>query len=262
MYGALDVHSWLQGAQLHEDAYSLFVARSTAMGWPCVEVAPSSSKGSTPDAPHQTGASGAALWGMNDAGQNWACGPETSRVMWVQVSLLNRSQAGRFLPVVPLLSLVGDVISRVGRLRLDGAQLLLPVHFAGVSFQQLAAGTNWFSTSGSHRRVSVDITLDSGESPLVQEQAGLIADVLTSLPGIFTLDSYHRSTSESVTASRLSPPAVGEVWLGEGHHEVVFTGTLPEWSLDSVGWVASAFAESCRRSSALTPILTSVSPSS
>lgn len=262
VYGALQVHTWLHGTQLDEDAYSLFVARSTAMGWPCVEVSPSTSMGLSPDASQQTEASGVALWGMNDADQDWGGGPETSRVIWLQVSLLNGGQVGRYLPISALLSVVEDVISRVGMLRLDGVQLLLPTHFAGISFQQLAAGKSWFATSKGHRRVSVNVTLDSGESPLIHEHAALIADALTSLPaGIFILDNYYRSTDEGIATVQLTPPVVGSPWLGEGHHETTFTGTLPEWSLDSLAWVVSAFAEACRRSSVLTTVLTSVTQS-
>ncbi|HEY5987952.1 MAG TPA: hypothetical protein VIV12_16500 [Streptosporangiaceae bacterium] len=56
---------------LSEDAYSLFHARSSAMGWltPAVE-----------------GASGGS-WGMNDAEAGHGSGPQPQRVAWFQVVL-------------------------------------------------------------------------------------------------------------------------------------------------------------------------------
>ena len=62
---------------------------------------------------------------MNDAEAGPGSGPRPSRVAFFQVVLTEPSQ-GRLLPVQPLLSCGGDVVERLGRLRLEAVQVLLP----------------------------------------------------------------------------------------------------------------------------------------
>jgi hypothetical protein len=87
-YGELMPHQRLDALdQVSQDAYSLFYARSAAMGWltPAVE----------------DGQGG--LWGMNDAEAGPGSGPRPSRVAFFQVAVTGPSQ-GRLLPVQPFLS--------------------------------------------------------------------------------------------------------------------------------------------------------------
>jgi hypothetical protein len=95
--------------ELTQDAYSLFYARSAAMGWltPAVE-----------------GATG-GFWGMNDAEEVPGSGAPPHRAAWFQVVLTGPFQDG-LLPVQPFLACAGDAVARLGRLRLDAIQLVLP----------------------------------------------------------------------------------------------------------------------------------------
>jgi len=89
VHGELAVHPWRDPAVASSDVYSLFVARSSAMGW------------LTPALENATG----GFWGMNDAGQDLSSDPELrSRVAWFQVSLTAPAQDGGSLPIQPFLS--------------------------------------------------------------------------------------------------------------------------------------------------------------
>lgn len=247
VYGSIRLHPWNQGKDLSEDVYSLFVSRSDAMGWLSLATTDPSSPPAHP------------RWGMNDAGQDWSGAADTNRVAWLQVALVEPSSDYISLPLQPLVSCAKDVVNRVGELRLDGLQLLLPLHAGGVSHRELVAGRNWFGMSEPGRRIRIAVTLDGGESPVVQQQVESIAKTLSNLAaGIFHPGSY--STDQAVAVDFL-PPVVDELWLGNGHHQVTFFGSLPEWSFDALGWTASLFAEACHRNRVETTVLVSISRS-
>src|SRR5215472_17806301 len=111
LYGELARHPRSDGGDGSEDAYSLFYARSAAMGWLT---------------PATEGARG-GLWGMNDAEAGPGAGP--SRVAFFQV-MLTGPAGGTLLPVQPFLACAADVVARVGALRLAAVQVLLPEHDA------------------------------------------------------------------------------------------------------------------------------------
>src|SRR5260370_38076020 len=92
-----------------QDAYSLFYGRSAAMGWLTRA---------------EEGAPG-GLWGMNDAEAGPAPRPRPHRVAWFQVGLTGPFPGG-LLPVPPFLACAGDVVARLGALRLAAGQRLLP----------------------------------------------------------------------------------------------------------------------------------------
>jgi hypothetical protein len=83
--------------EFSRDAYSLFYARSAAMGWltPAVE-----------------GDSG-GLWGMNDAEAGPGSGTQRQPVSFFQV-VVTRPAPDGVLPVQPFLSCAGDVMARRG----------------------------------------------------------------------------------------------------------------------------------------------------
>src|SRR3954449_1888817 len=103
LHGELAEHPWRDLAS--SDAYSLFIARSSAMGWLTEAV--------------ETAYGG--FWGMNDAGQDPRSQP--SRVAWFQVSLTEPLVT--VLPVQPFLACAGDVVARIGAFRLEAVQVLL-----------------------------------------------------------------------------------------------------------------------------------------
>src|SRR5215472_3272717 len=78
LYGELARHPQPDGGDGSEDAYSLFYARSAAMGWLT---------------PATEGARG-GLWGMNDAEAGPGSGPQPQRVAFFQVTLTRPAPDG------------------------------------------------------------------------------------------------------------------------------------------------------------------------
>jgi hypothetical protein len=79
LHGELAFHPWWDPVNSQEDAYSLFYARSSAMGW--LDEATENTPG--------------GVWGMNDAGQEPEERSRPSRILWSQVSVSEPIPAGR-----------------------------------------------------------------------------------------------------------------------------------------------------------------------
>ena len=225
------------------DAYSLFVARSAAMGW-LAEAAEDASGG---------------IWGMNDAGQDSGCGSQPKRIAWFQVSLIEPIAADRPLPVQALLSCAGDVVARIGTPRLDAARLLLPVQsLAGSAASSrvsavmtLLQGAGWFVDCDRQSRTGVDVTLDGGQDPILRSAAPeMLAWIRGLAQDVFWCDSL---TDEVVV---LEPAVSDELWLGPVYHRAAtFRGSLAEWSVDALGWLAALLAEASFRHGVTTSLM-------
>jgi hypothetical protein len=240
VYGAMQLHPWLESGALTEDAYSLFVSRAASMGW-----ASTSAEGFA-----------TAVWGMNDAGQDWS----SPRIAWYQVALPRSSSGGQPLPLQPLLACVEDSLSRIGELTLTGLQLLLPLQRSGGAWSQLASGLNWFGLCNPGARTPIRVVLDTGESDEIRPHAsGVLARLRECHTGAFSFDSLSLGGSPP---AQLVPPVVDDLWMGEGHHCVTLEATVPEWSFGALGWVFSLIAEACRDNGLRTTVLASMSRSS
>src|SRR5262249_13927117 len=160
---------------VRQDAYSLFYARSSAMGW------------LTPAVP---GAAG-GLWGMNDAEAAPGSGAQPSRVAFFQV-VLTEPDLGKLLPVQQFLVCAGDVMARLGALRLDALQVLLPERNADADAQSdspsgmriassLLHASDWFADCDPRLRAPVRVTLDGGHDPSVRAVAPAVLTWLQEL---------------------------------------------------------------------------------
>jgi hypothetical protein len=111
------------------DAFSLFVSRSSAMGWL---------------SSHGPG----GCWGMNDAGSD-------STGAWFQVSL-----TGESVPVQAFLACAGDVVARLGEFRLESVELTVPMPPGADSMRSLLQDAGWFADRDprlvTRARVAVD----------------------------------------------------------------------------------------------------------
>ena len=249
MYTALygDLAPRVPLAELSQDAYSLFYARSAAMGW------------LTPD----EGASG-GLWGMNDAEAGRDAGPLPHRVAWFQVSLSGPFPAG-VVPVQPFLSCAGDVVARLGALRLEAVQVLMPGQdapvrgdFASPSSMRVARPLldtrNWFGDCNPRLREPARVTLDGGPDPSVRAAAPAIAQWIEEVDqDVFAGDSFSLADGDHLV---LRPTPLDER-PDTSHHRVTFRGTLAEWSLDAVGWLAAFLADVSSRQGVSTPLMLS-----
>ncbi len=249
LHGTLERHPWRDPSAASSDPYRLFVARSSAMGWLA----------------EATGPGRAGVWGMNDAGEDQASGPKPSRVAWFQVALQEPLPAGRALPVQALLACAGDVVARAGTLHLHAVQVLMPlesVHAStggdpGVSaVMTLLQDAGWFADCDPRSRAQVEVTLDSGQEPSIRAAApGMLQWMQAFDQDVVLIDSLSLTAD---AATNLDPRVTDELWLGPSQRRVSLHGTLAEWSLDAVGWLAAYLAEASSRHGVHTPLLLTV----
>lgn len=243
VYGSLQLHPWFTAeTELVEDVYSLFMSRSELMSW--------SSSG--------LGDSGEALlWGMNEAEIDPLSDSPINRIAWFQVG-----DSGRFterpLPLLPLLVCIDAALGRVGRVKLHGLQLFLPLHDRGSAVSNLISGLNWFGICDPSARTSVRITIDGELGSALSERApGTLAALQQINSGPFRFDSI--SVDQSIAVD-LVPPVVDEHSLVVGTPRVTLVASAPEWSFDALGWIVSLVADICRPGGATTiPVLMSIS---
>jgi hypothetical protein len=108
LYGRFSPHPSDDAASA--DAYLLFYARSSAMGWLTDAMRPEPRR----------------LWGMNEAELEQTSGAHPPLIAWFQVVLTEPTGVDGLLPLQPFLACAGDVLGRLGVFELQAAQLLLP----------------------------------------------------------------------------------------------------------------------------------------
>lgn len=228
-HGELTPHPW-RAPDSDRDAYLVFHERSVAMGW-------------LP-----------GLWEMNDAGLEHSLA-SSSLAAWFQVDA-EPVPGDRPLPVQPFLRCAGDAVVRIGTLTLDAVQVLLPVQLLDTASRPEAARSPslltsaWFDDSDPASRTSVRVTLDGGQSPAVLS----IADRLISLDQVVFAYESHATGQTAI-----GPLFDDSFWNGPPQHAVTFQGTLAEWSLDAVGWLAGLLADLSARHGVAAPLLLTVS---
>lgn len=221
------------------DAFSLFVARSSALG---LLAEPGETSAGT-----STGTSG-GVWGMNDAGtglpgQAAGSGPGA----WFQVDLVASRESNAPLPTQALLSCAADVLAKLQFRGLRGVELLLPLQGsapepdARTTLARLLQDGGWFAGAPEPARTEVFITLDVA-GPAHLRSAGValgqwMAEVRQAI-AVLKLDAI---TATAASASGSSVPA--HLWAESPAHRLAFRAALVEWSLDAVGWLAAFVAE-------------------
>ncbi len=249
LYGELVPHPRPDpSAEVSPDAYSLFEARSAAMGWlttPAAECPPG------------------GLWGMNDAQAVPGSGLQPARVAFFQVVLTGQAPV-TVLPVQPFLSCAGDVVARLGALRLAAVQVLLPERDAEADGPvaspsgMRAAGllldaADWFAGCDPRLRAPVRVTLDGGsDAPIHAAAAGVVRWVQDISQDVFTCDSFSLAAEDQLI---LQPTALHGGPPGTAQHRVTLRGTLAEWSLDALGWLAAFLADASTRHGVSTPLM-------
>lgn len=247
LHGALAWHPGQDPSVAAADAYSLFYARSSAMGWLREAV---------------EGAVG-GVWGMNDAEQDTEPGTPPARVAWFQVSTIGPVPATRPLPVQPFLRCAGDVVTRIGTFDLQALQILLPVQGLDGSqrassprsaLSSLSSDTGWFADAGPRSRARVQVTVDGGQDPTLRSIAHEVLEWMRPIrTDVFVCDSLSVATDDAVV---LRPGADG-LWVSPGDHQATFGGTLAEWSLDALGWLAAFLVEAAYQHGVRTPLMLS-----
>jgi hypothetical protein len=82
----------------------------------------------------------------------------------------------------------------------------------------------------------VEVTLDGGQDPSVRSAAPEMLKWMQDLrQDVFAYDSLSLDDHPD-----LKPAVIDEVWLGPGHHRATVRGTLAEWSMEALGWLAAS----------------------
>jgi len=221
LHGELELHPWWDPATASEDAYSLFYKRSSAMGW----------------------LENPGFWGMNDAAFELDSESQPPRVAWFQVGLTEPIPKDRPLPVHPFLVCIDDVIGRIGTLRLEAVRILLPdwslsAPSSGIP-SVLGIEPDWFADGDPRQRSAIRVTLDGGEDPSIQAAAPeMLQRIQSSYQDVYRCDSFSLAEDDAV----LLPNTPVGLWRETEQHLVTFYGTLAEWSLDALGWLAAFLA--------------------
>lgn len=252
LHGELTLHPWRDPVTAKSDAYSLFFARSSAMGW--LADAMENEVGGT--------------WGMNEAEQDLVSGSQPSRCTWFQVSLIDPLGSGRPLPVQAFLACAGDVVARIGTLRLQAVQVLLPVESLNPSagalshlnaVMTLIQDSGWFADCNPHLSTWVRVTLDSGQDSSIRSVAPAMFQWMQEIrQDVFACDSFSLKDDDAVV---LQPAITDALWLGPAQHCATFHGTLVEWSLDALGWLAAFLSSASSEHGVSTPLMLTVNRS-
>jgi hypothetical protein len=227
LFGELALYPTRHDPARQQDAFSLFYGRSMDLGL------------LTDERLERSG-----LWGMNDAAAGEAAGPPP-RVAWFQVGLTGNGLA----PVVPFLAVADAVITRLGRLRLDAIQVLLPERTKDDRSQ---VDDSWFADLDPALRVPVRVTLDSADAAITTAAPAIMRDqqVLFPYQDAFRCDSLSLSDEDHLVLRPIPFEHPGDV-----HHRVTFTGTLAEWSLDALGWLATLLDHAASRQDITSPLV-------
>jgi hypothetical protein len=247
LHGELTWHPWFDPATAVEDAYSLFYKRSMAMGW-----LRDAAEGST-----------GGVWGMNDAGDMSDAGPQGSRIAWFQVSLDGPWPDKWSLPLQPFLSCIGDVVARMGTVRLDALQVRCPLDCFGEGTQTSAAnrrslygfdaGARWFGYRDAQLKTGVRVTVDSGQDQSVLSASrGILQRIERSRQNVFERPSLSDNNTDDLA---LEPAVADNFWQGPAQHRITLEGTLAEWSLDALGWLATFLTEAASEQGVSTPVM-------
>ncbi|WP_007023480.1 hypothetical protein [Saccharomonospora iraqiensis] len=264
LFGDLSPHPWRDPAAASEDPHSLFEKRSRAMGWLAdLSTVRAGGTDPVPDRATGTGTGGIApesSWSMHEAGPELpGLEPDSPLAAWFQVGL-GPVPPDRPLPAQPFLCCADDVLARFGTLRLRAVQLLLPVQQLRPTPRRAVLPSlesiGWFSECDPGARTGVHVTLDSGTRQAVP---ALAPELLRSLrreeQTLFACES-HSTTDHPAMTER--SPLDDHLGSGPPRHRVTVHGTLAEWSLDAMGWLAGFLADATARAGLAGPVLLTV----
>lgn len=239
VHGVLDMHPWLRAEHassgLEEDAFSLVMKRSVAQQL----------TGFGRDRP------AGSRWDHNDAGGDWTQDDQQHELAWLQAAI---SPSSARLPIQSALSVLSDVLTRVGRWRLEAVHGVLPVSAAGDGRADLATVWSWFTLADPARPTRVTIRVASNEARKLADSTPSLCDQARERSyGLLSFTPV-QSPSEDPLKRRMTGEIFTQGMSGGAQIECV----APEWSVDIAAWIMDIVVDVLRGSALLAEALVTV----
>ncbi|MFJ7199972.1 MULTISPECIES: hypothetical protein [unclassified Streptomyces] len=247
LHGVFHRHPWIghllaENDLEDEDVFSLAVARAEAYGWSSTHLG--------------RGPLDGCRWGHNDAGEDWTEDNRVRQLAWLQVAVEER-QRGQRLPLLPVATVLSDVLHHMGTYTLTGLHTVAPLQLSrGDSLVHLSQAADWVAAAGPGPAAGCAITVAARESAGLSNRA-IDVNVLV-LERSFGRLAIHPG-EPSVPAGGLAPSLVGEVQTEGMRNAVSIRCSVPAWSLDTAVWAAEVTATAVRDAGVTEPVLLTVS---
>jgi hypothetical protein len=247
LHGVFHRHPWIdrvlaENDLADEDVFSLAVARAEAYGWSSTHLGRAPLDGSR--------------WGHNDAGGDWTGDGRVRQLAWFQVAVEERAQ-GQRLPLLPMGTVLDDVLHHMGTYTFTGLHAVVPVHLApDDSLPYLSQAADWVVAAGPGPAADCVITVAARDSAELPNRAHEVQ--------VLALErSFGRLSiippGPSGPAGGLALPLVGEVQTEGMRNVVSLHCAMPAWSLDTALWAAEVTVAAVRGAGAAEPALLTVS---
>ncbi|MFJ4921257.1 hypothetical protein [Streptomyces sp. NPDC088725] len=253
IHGVFHRHPWLgrvsEAYDLEEDVFSLAVKRAEAYGFSSTHL------GSGREVAGQR-------WAHHDAGGDWTEDGRVREIAWLLVSVAEAPH-GQLLPVVPVATVLGDVLSRVGRFRLTGTHTLVPLHLAPDASAALVGSAAWFALADPDGATGLTVTVSARPDAGLSGRADRIRDLaLERTYGQLTVEAAAGGSGPAPEgpAPRLTGGTRTDGMRTDGMRQVMaFRCEVRAWSLDVAAWTTEVFTDALRATGTRDPVLITVS---
>ena len=260
LHGVLDPHPWVTRAiaqgdngddrndetegGLEEDVFSLAVKRAEAYGWSTTTLGPD-------------GELDGARWGHNDAGGDWTVDGRVREAAWLQIAVAEGLR-GQRLPVLPVATVLGDILRRVGAFRLTGLHALLPTRLApGTTTFALVDAADWFAMTDPHPDAPTELTVTvAGRGHGLSALAPRVGDHVRE--SAFGLTTPVTALPPDHEPGALAHPLTGQVQTRGMRPAMAFRCRTREWAPDVAAWTAEVFLDALRAAGVTEPVLLTV----
>jgi hypothetical protein len=204
------IRQQVPGGPHSEDAYSLIVKRSIALGF--VEVGDATGRGQ---------------WGHEDAGGPLDVNVDNAEVIWLQAHPLQRR-----LPIAAMASVLDDVLGHVGTFDFTGFHLFADVDDFDSARLDNSYQAAWFRAEDPQHSMLVDVLLHlAGQG---SDGAAELAENVQANAGEQVV--LRRSDVASSSADKVRSET--RVWT-ELPQQARFTAEIGGWSVDRAAWLAT-----------------------
>ena len=226
-----------------EDAYSLFFSRSENMGWATDALSSVETE---------------VLWEMHEADfseRSTENPTESTLVAWFQVGVPRKDRHP--LPILPALACAHDTVHRMGKLRLDALQVMLPSMTPARYWDQAAVTAEWFHLHDPEGLTAVRATVDGGTVMAIDDhpQEEVLEMLQTFDTSPFRFVAVSRSPADFVEPA---PSVLSEDWFPPSRDRVTFEILSPGWSIDTAAWIASLLSTAVCQEEPFGPAMLSI----